>query len=326
MGSIRLFSVGSLQIDAHHLLLLAAIALCLGLSLRAMKKAGVTSRGAWLFTVLSPLLGFMLAHLFYCAMNFSSTLHDRSAAAFFQFWAGRGQYMLYGAMAGVALAAWAAARTSRCSAGGVLDAIAPFGMLLIALVRLAQGLAGEGYGDYLEEDSPFARLPFAIYDDYYEEWAWALFLLAMLVALAIFLVVCGQKSRFPGDRALLALGLYACAQIILESLRRDQFLRWGFVRCSQVFSAVLALFVLLCYMRRAKGASLGKRLLGLIVFLLSMAVCLVMEFAVEQRIAWLTFLSPTACYVVSACGCAVMALCLGTARAAVPKSQPHAGA
>ena len=205
MGSIHLFTLGCLTVDAHHLLLAAAYALCLGLSLGAMQRAGCRKKGLWLFAFLSLALGFFLSHLFYGVMNFSTTLHDRSAAAFFQFWAGKGQYMLYGG--GVALAALTAARTDGVAYGKVTDAIAPFGMLLIALVRLAQGLAGEGYGDYLEEDSPFARFPFAIYDDYYEEWAWSLFLLAAAVALVIFVAVLVSRSRFGGDRALLALGL-----------------------------------------------------------------------------------------------------------------------
>ncbi len=321
MGSFHLFTLGGLTVDAHHLLLAAAYALCLGLSLGAMQRAGCRKKGLWLFAFLSLALGFFLSHLFYGVMNFSTTLHDRSAAAFFQFWAGKGQYMLYGGMAGVALAALTAARTDGVAYGKVTDAIAPFGMLLIALVRLAQGLAGEGYGDYLEEDSPFARFPFAIYDDYYEEWAWSLFLLAAAVALVIFVAVLVSRSRFGGDRALLALGLYACAQIILESLRRDQFLRWGFVRCSQVFSAVLALLALVCYLRRVKGCRPGRKVALAAVFLLAMAVCLVMEFAVEQRIAWLTFLTSSACYWVSACGCAVMAGCILLARASGPKAE-----
>ena len=321
MGSIHLFTLGGLTVDAHHLLLLFAYALCLWLGLEAMKRVGCRRKGLLLFAFLSVALGFILSHLFYDVMNFSTTLHDRSAAAFFQFWAGRGQYMLYGGMAGVALAAWAAARADGVAYARVTDAIAPFGMLLIAFVRLAQGLAGEGYGDYLEEDSPFARFPFAIYDDYYEEWAWSLFLLAALVALVIFVTVLVSKGRPDGDRTLLALGLYACAQMILESLRRDQFLRWGFVRCSQVFSAVLALFVLVCYLHRARGCRPGRRVALAAGFLLAMVLCLVMEFAVEQRIAWLTFLNASACYGVSACGCALMTGCILLARANGPKAE-----
>lgn len=308
MGTIHLFKLGSLWVDAHHILLVFSMALCLCLSLRAMAKQGAKKQQLGLFVALSLLLGFFCAHLFYCLMNFSSTIHDHSWLAFFRFWAGNGQYMLYGGAVGVALALLISA--GRASFARLADAIAPFGLLMAALCRLAQGLAGEGYGDYLEEESPLAFFPLAVFDDYYEEWAWALFLLAALVALIFFVWVLKTHSRFAGDKALLALGLYASAQIILETLRRDQFLRWGFVRCSQLFSAIAVLAVLALYCHQAKGAGWPKRLPMLIGFLLAVAVCFVMEFAAEQRIAALIFLSRTACYWVSTCGCCVIALCI----------------
>lgn len=319
MGTIHLFKLFGVWVDAHHILLAVSMALCLGLSLRALCKEGVQKQQLCLFAGLSLLLGFFCAHLFYCLMNFSSTIHDHSWLSFLQFWAGNGQYMLYGGAVGVALALLISA--GHASFAKLADAIAPFGLLMIALCRVAQGLAGEGYGDYLEEESPLAFFPLAVFDDYYEEWAWALFLLAAVVALIFFVWVLKTRSRFAGDKALLALGLYASAQIILETLRRDQFLRWGFVRCSQLFSAIAVLGVLALYCHKAKEAGWPKRLPLLIGFLLAVAVCFVMEFAAEQRIAALIFLSRTACYWVSACGCCIIALCILCMRRLCPKEE-----
>ena len=63
-----------------------------------------------------------------------------------------------------------------------------------------------------------------------------------------------------GERALTALLLYACCQIVLESLRMDGCIKVGFVRVSQVVSAVAVLFVTGIRAHRAGGMRLlGKR-------------------------------------------------------------------
>ncbi|MEG1775027.1 MAG: prolipoprotein diacylglyceryl transferase [Clostridia bacterium] len=306
------FAIGSITLYAYQVLLAASIALCFWLFARRARREGLPGRAVGAFAPLGVFLGFFMGHLGYCLMRFQYALYDRPAGYFFQFWAG--DYMLYGAMAGCALAVWLAARLTRCEPLKLLDALAPAGALMIALARVAQGLSGQGYGRDLEEGSWFCRFPFAIYDPYYEVWYWAVFLLAALWALAIFGLLCKARQGKPGDRALLLCGLYAAGQILLESLRQDSVLRWGFVRCSEVLSAVLLCFVLLCYFHRSKGRARAGRLACLGVAALMIALCLLLEFAMEQRISFLRFLDIGGCYGCMAIACAVLAGCVGYLR------------
>ena len=109
---------------------------------------------------------------------------------------------------------------------------------------------------------------------------------------------------------LLCLGLYACAQVVLESLRRDEFLRWGFVRVEELFSAVLILLVLIIYcVRSGKGRTVGKAIC-FALFAAMVVLCLLLEFATEGRIPFLLFLEVWQCYAAMACACAVMAGCV----------------
>ena len=66
-----------------------------------------------------------------------------------------------------------------------------------------------------------------------------------ITAAVIFLLLMtrGRKLK-DGYRARMFLILYSSAQIILEALRRDNFLRWLFVRVSQVASAAVLLGLL----------------------------------------------------------------------------------
>lgn len=160
------------------------------------------------------------------------------------------------------------------------------------------------------DGSILCRFPFMVYDPYYEAWGWALFVLEALIALVLFAVLLRKKTAWNGDGALLLLGLYASAQIVLESLRRDEFLRWGFVRVEEVASAVIVLAVLVAYcVKSGRGRRLSKAVcFG--VFGAMTVLCVLLEFATEGRIPFLTFLDVNGCYLMMAGACAVMGGCV----------------
>lgn len=281
-------------------------------------------RSLALFAALAILLGFALAHLGYGLVRLDYTLHDAQPLSLLAVW--DGHYLLYGGMAGCALAAVLVAKGASRPALSLLDTLAPVGALMIAVSRLAQGLHGEGYGAYLDDGSAFARFPFAVYDAYYEAWAWALFLLAALVAVLLAVWLAIRKSRFAGDKALLLVGLYASAQIVLESLRRDDYLRWGFVRSSQVISAVLVGAVLVCYALPRRGQPLWRKVISFAIYAAMVGLCTTLEFALEQRVDFMQSLSTQACYVWMAAACVVLMGAIGLMRGkpaiAGDKAQP----
>lgn len=305
------FSIGEPNTPAMIITLVIGLVLALALAALLMRKEGVTGKGIALALVLSPVLGCLFSHLFYCLMQLSFVLYDLGARAFIDFSAGK--HMLYGGMFGVFVALLIASKASGVKFGKIADGFAPAGFLFIVAVRLAEGYFGQGYGEYIEEINGFCRFPFAAYDPYYESWNWALFAGEAVCALLIFVITLCMKGRQPaGDRALLGLGMYASAQIIFESLRRDDFLRWGFVRCSELFSGILLLTVLVIYLVRGKntGHNLAKTL-WMVLFFAMVALCMLLEFATEGRIPFLQFLeTPAQCYLVMTACCAVILGCV----------------
>ena len=312
MSPILLFSIGSFEICLHHAVLWLGIVLCMLLCIPALRKHGFNAQTQMIFLPLALVFGFLFAHLCYGLLRIEYALYDRSLLWLLMFW--EGGYMLYGGMLGVALAALLSAKLSNASALKLMDAAAPVGALLIAFIRLAEGLSGSFFGDYLAEESVLSFFPFAVYDVYYEGWVEAVFMGGVIVALVVAIFLLLRKSAFDGDRTLLLISLYAAGQIVLESMRFDDFLRWGFIRCSQVFSAAAILLVLLCYCRRCAGAWQKRRIALWITFVVCAALVLVLEFAVDGKIDFLSFLTPVHCHTIMAVICAIMAGCVLTMR------------
>ena len=102
-------------------------------------------------------------------------------------------------------------------------------------------------------------------------------------ALLFLLLVLRRKSRQPGDRARLALILLCAFQLVFESLREDEFLRWGFVRVGQLIPAMI-LFCLLAYalfIKKTEGWR-APRHLAVTGFLLLAALVTALEFALDK--------------------------------------------
>ncbi len=300
-----MFVLGQENTLFYWLFLLIGGALALALGACRSRKAGLDKRRIALATALLPLFTAFFSHLCFCLVDVEYALEGRSAWFLLAFWE-KGS-MLWGGLLGAALALMILGGKQRAA---MLASYAPSAAWMIAVFRLCEGLAGQGYGEYWYGESPLRRFPLMVYDPYYEEWAWALFMLEALVALILFVTPLKAKPLWPGESALLLCGLYAGAQIVLESLRRDEFLRWGFVRAEQAVSAGVALIVLLCYLRRAPKGKNAQKALCMGLYALMIAACVLLEFALEGRVPFLLWLDVDGCYLMMAGACAALCGCV----------------
>ncbi len=298
-----LLSLRSLRLRPYALCV--ALAVLCGLLLlrytgrRAKLKKGTVST---LAVLLLP-LGFLFARLVYVLLRYD-WYEGIGFEWALRFW--EGGYALWGAVLGGALAILLAARITRERASDLFDACAAPAALVIALCRFAEfPCAGEGYGPEVASDSFFARFPFcvALQEDY---WSLAVFLMEGLAALVIMAVLL-RSRRGGGDRARLMLILYSSCQILLESLRRDQYLLFfthEFIRASQLIAAlVMAGLIVAAMLRRAakKAPPLSKGMLWGMLILFAAGICTVigMEFAKDK----LPALPVWACYVIMGTAC-----------------------
>ena len=297
-----MFAIGVENQLGFAIVMLVGGAVALGLGGVRCRKAGISLGKTALATVAFPLLTLFFAHLLYCLTDLEYTLYTYSAGYLFAFW--ESGHMVYGGMLGAVLAL--------LLVGGkdfpkLMEQYAPSGAWMIAVTRIGEGLLGQGYGEYATGESAFNQFPFMVYDPYYEEWGWALFMLEALIALLLFAVLLRKKKSWQGDSALLFMGLYASAQVVLESFRRDEFLRWGFVRVEQLFSVVLILVVLISYgVRSGRGKGVIKALIYAL-YAAMVTLCILLEFAMEGRIPFLMFLDVDACYLAEGGACLLLA-------------------
>ena len=297
-----LFTLFGLPVTQYAAYLVGAIVIGLLVLLREQRKAGLRADTTESFAVLALPLGLVGARLFYCLARLTLYL-EIGIGNVLRLW--DGGFALWGAVGGVVLAALLTAKITRQSAVKLLDVLSAPAALVIALSRFAEFASGEGIGMEVE-NAFFQRFPFAVFDPEWEVWFWAVFMAEGLVALAIFILLQVRKPGCSGDRAKLFLVLYCSAQILLESLRRDEFLRWLFVRVSQL-TAVLVLGGLMFYAlyRWVKADKVHRMpvkalIINWVIFLAGVGLCIAMEFAVDKSAdmpVWLCYCIMAVCCV-----------------------------
>lgn len=276
MGT-TLFTIAGFPVTAYAL----GMAVSLGVSVLAafffLKKAGLSQKLSERFVIGAILLGLLLARLFYVLIRlpFFMTRPDGLA---FRFW--QGGYTLWGALAGFVLAAAITAAKSGVKPAVILDAAAPAGLLMLALGRFCEGLSGQGFGE--EAITRLQFFPLATLNEW-GEWRYAVFMLEGAAALVFLGIVLSRKNWQAGSRFSLSLVLVCAFQILFESLREDEFLRWGFVRVGQLM-AVLVLFYLLIHALfiKKETAWQAPRHFAVTLFLFFTIILIALEFALDK--------------------------------------------
>lgn len=200
-------------------------------------------------------MAFLCARLVYCLVDVGYfTVTISQPVKMLAFW--DGGYSLLGAGLGLSLAAWLTARIMKCSPGAMLDSLFTFLGAALLAERLGERYTLLGLGR--EVQSAWLReLPFFAVEDsggylchavYRYEAAAALVVLGIMLALAFG----GKRAKsWPkGDLALVAVSLYGCVQVVLESMRDDGHMMWGFVRANQVFAVFLPAAALILFTLR----------------------------------------------------------------------------
>lgn len=284
---------------------LLAVALLQGLRMAEIRKRyaqvgdgpiGVIHRiGALDYALWCIPAALLLARLGYCLSRFSFFFVEMGPVSVLRLH--EGGFMLYGAAAGALLAASALARKKGTSIAAALDEIAAPGLLAVAICRLFEWTTTEGVGAWVEYDWQM-RFPISVMNEY-GEWQLAVFLMEAAAAVVILMIALREKQG-RGERIMTALLLYAACQVVFESLRMDGCLKLGFVRISQVISAVVILAVTVIRAQRCGGrkAAFAR---GAIV-LACVAVVGVIEWALDK-----TPVSNVLLYAAMTAACAVFA-------------------
>ena len=213
---------------------------------------------------------FVCARLSYCLLQPGYYFAEMGPLSVLRTW--EGGFLLWGAAAGAMAAAALLAKRRGANAAATLDELAAPGMLIVMISRLAERFTTEGVGTWIESEW-MMRFPFAVLNEY-EEWQLCVFLPEAIAAAAILIVVL-HTAQGRGERIMTAVLLYACCQVFFESLRMDGCIKIGFVRVSQVASAVAIAAVTAIRAHRTGGVRLIARRLAVL------AVCVAVIGGIE---------------------------------------------
>ncbi len=272
-----------MNIYSYSIFLCLSIVAGLTVMLFCQKKRRLHKDTALRYGLWAIPLGIVFARLFYCFARWDYVFNERGWTFLFSLW--EGGFALYGALLGCLLAALILAKLSRVKAGDLLDCIAPGAALTIAVARFAEAFTSQGVGGLVETEA-LQQFPFAV-QNMYGDWVLPVFFYEGVAAILIGIiayVILSRKGIRPGDTALMFLLLFGAAQVVLESLRQDDYLRWGFVKVSQMASMGLVLIVSVLFGRRA--VSQKKKLpmvaAGFVLLALGVGACVLIEFALDK--------------------------------------------
>ena len=183
--------------------------------------------------------GFALSRLLYCLTSLIFYFNTAGAGAILRWW--EGGMSMTGMLLGVLLSAALTIRKE----GNACEAAVPALMTAIAAARLAETFGTIGRGMNVEFENIFA-IP--------EEFenvlnVWLIELIAVLLIGTAVLIWRAADRRCPRGFGFLAAFLifYGIVQILMESLRKDQHMIWGFVKSQQLFSFFLAFLLLMSF-------------------------------------------------------------------------------
>lgn len=285
------FSLFGLEIYAYGLhAAIGAALLLFGMKVvgRDLPKGTVS-----VFGVLGMVFGIVLARALYCAVNWNSFIYNYENPMLMLRWFDGGMSMV-GVIAGLLLAAVAAAKLAKVRTAQVMDAMAvPFGLLMWAL-RAGEKYTELGVGAAVEENFLTAHMPWLFVESrmgVMVEYRLNVWRYEVMMAIVLFVValVCWRKMKdHAGDTALVVFSLYGASQILLESMRDDGHMLVIFLRIGQLAAFLMPLVVCILLSRRVKCKK--AVCLAWLALVLCVAAVVVLEFSLDGR---LTFGNPT---------------------------------
>ena len=252
----------------------------MGILLLIKGNSKLTRDTRYITYFLSLVLGIVLSRVLYCTL-------DRTLGSSIPFHAwfrlDAGGFSMFGALAGVTLAAFLSARFTKQSFGSVADVALPAFLAFVAFERVGEHWIPDfGISRQLETEW-LANSILAVKGDYGVSYLATYFLeAAAAVILLIILLADLKRSTRDGNTALLFLLLFGAVQTLLESLRYDYHISISFVGLQQILSFVLIAVATIILARRNMKAQKRLSILALVLLPVIIGLCVLLEFGLDR--------------------------------------------
>ncbi len=252
-------------------------------------KRGVSIRTVLLTGVLSIPMGLIFARITFSLISLAYYLETiGQPVAMLYFW--DGGLSMMGTLLGVSLAAWIVAKVKKVPYGTLMDVLAVPAGVFLAFARLGEAYTTLGRGKIIEnqwlQDIAFFGIKESWSDDVFHavfRYEAAIAILLFIVMLILFYSKAIRARAKQGDLTLIFGALFGSSQVVLESLRDDGHLLWGFVRASQVISILLPVAAIVVFSTRLikrEGVS-TKMVASWVLAVASIALGIIKEFDID---------------------------------------------
>lgn len=189
----------------------------------------------------SGFFGFVFSRLLYCLTSLIFYLRQAGIGSMLRWW--EGGMSLTGALLGIALGGFLTIREN----SRAWESVVPASVILIAFARLAENFGTLGRGMDVDWDGFLTIADPYGFGNVLNVW---LIELAVVLVLGASILLWKRLSRGCPRGIWFAAAfviLYGTVQILMESLRSDRHMIWGFVKSQQLFSFLLAFACLLLF-------------------------------------------------------------------------------
>ena len=280
-----------LVITAYSLILAIGTALAIGLTHVLLKKQTSAADGTFLALV-SGGCALCASHWLFCALRWGYIINDLSETPAFllTFW--KGGYTMYGAILGGLLGAFIFARVRKLSVPAMMDAMLPGAALLVAMGRFGEHFTLQGRGTYVVNEA-LSMIPFVTRNEWGEAQVpvYVYEALAAAAALIVMLIMLRRGNAASGHAAETGLVIISAAQVMLDSWRGDELIRFGFVRLNMICAAVMLLVLMILRVLRAiktDGKASTWTTLRVVLLFLGAGAVLVVEFGLDGKMGIMT--------------------------------------
>lgn len=260
----------------YGLCLLGAIAVGFAMMAWLYGKEGASRKDVCVFAPLALVCGFAGARLLAFVFAFAGAC---PAGPLFSL--DPTLYAMSGAVLGVLGACMLTAKLTQSAFGELADALAPAGMLTMALARCAEVFEEFGASKAVVNGPTFFPLAVQHGDG---SWHMAVFFLEAIFAFAALAYALNMRTSKPGERFVLTLTFWMMAQVLCDSFR-EHTLTLGFIGVQQMLYILAALAIMRAYAKILAAKPYKKKeptdLLCWIAAIECAVVIVMLEYAID---------------------------------------------
>lgn len=268
---------------AYIIAIVISLLLGMGLYGLRLRKTGLSPKAAGIAFPLAALLGFVLGKALYVLLQLNYVWRRWGWASFLRM--DPTQFSFFGGLFGVLIGVLIAGALLHLPAKRNLDAFAPSLALVFSLWKFSEYFLGDyASGAYVENEG-LQFFPMAIVNQY-EEWYFAIFMLAGLFSMITFLVslLRADRSRNVPGMGFIRTAFYLVLPLVLCESLRSECMKWGFVKCEQLLCGVIVFAVILAHCIGSRPCGF-RRWLPILLSLLLMVGLVAVEFILD-KLSW----------------------------------------